>query len=89
MERPNWALSEEARFSKSKISSGYRTRQHVLASRIAAAVAEGGEELRREKMKSVSETGAGSGGSGTGGQRLWNVIVLEQKPELGSMAVAI
>ncbi|MBA0800144.1 hypothetical protein Gohar_010596 [Gossypium harknessii] len=42
---------------------------------------EGGEELRREKIKSVNETGADFGGSGMRGRRLWNVIVLEQKPE--------
>lgn len=40
-------------------------------------------------MKSVSEMGADSGGSGTGGRRLWNVIVLEQKPVFGSTKLAI
>lgn len=40
-------------------------------------------------MKSVSETGADSGGSGTGGRRLRKVMVLEQKPEFGSTELAI
>lgn len=55
----------------------------------ATALGEGGEELSREKMKSVSETGAHAVGSGTGGRRLWNVIVLEQKPLFGSTDLAI
>lgn len=55
----------------------------------AAAVGEGGEEVSKEKTKSVIEMGADSGGSGTGGRRLWNVIVLEQNPVFESTKLAI
>ena len=60
-----------------------------MTSMRATAVREGGDVLRKEKMKSVTETGADSGGSGAGGRRLWNVIVLEQKPLFGSTKLAI
>lgn len=48
------------------------------------AVGEGGEDWSIEKKKSIDEMGADWGGSETGDRRLWNVMVLEQKPLFGS-----
>lgn len=84
LERPKWVRREVTRFSNRKISSVWRIRRRVVASMRTTAVGQGGEDWSIKKKKSIDETGADSGGSETGDRRLWNVIVLEQRPLFGS-----